>query len=601
MRQLATAFLILAIVPNLRADDASAKMKADLFYLAGDECEGRGLKTNGINKAAAYVADGFKAAGLKPAGVDGAWFQPFAINETFLEAGPHELTLNGPATKSVATIVNKSFCVCGMSGKGSVGGELVFVGYGISDPKKLDEYEGIDVKNKVVVIFRQTPRVRAKTDKPFTDEEIAKYSPLTAKVEQASRRGAAAVVFVNDRDMAGKDDPLMGFDYAKEDGKIGGLPVVQAKRAAIDEAMAGTGKTLDSLEAEIDKTLKSQSFAVKDWAAKVQVAIGVREISAKNVVGVLDGHGPLANETVVLGAHYDHLGRGEKGTKEFGSTAIHFGADDNASGTTALLELARRYGAKANRDGRRLVFVAFSGEERGLFGSLAYCAKPAFPIADTVAMLNMDMVGRVRPDDKTKQDRLLVGGVGSAKNFEKLLDETNANFNFLLEKSKSGTGPSDHTSFYLAKVPVYFFFSGDHPEYHTPKDRPETINITGITKVADMVEQMTTKISTTKERPEYVAGVGGSRSGGPAGPKLGLMPRYDDAETKGMEIGGIVPGGAAEAAGLKKGDRITAIAGTPVKNVQDYMKAMAGLKRGDEVELAIERDGKPIKVKATPK
>src|SRR3954463_7888998 len=161
-----------------------------------------------------------------------------------------------------------------------------------------------------------------------------------------------------------------------------------------------------------------------------QTGVGVREIPVKNVVGYVEGSGPLKDETVVIGAHYDHLGRGEKGTLAPGQDAIHYGADDNASGSTGLLELARRYGARSNREGRRIVFIAFSGEERGLFGSLAYVDRPAFPLKDTVAMLNMDMVGRLRPDEKDKKDRLVVGGLGSAKTFEKLIDEANAKFDF---------------------------------------------------------------------------------------------------------------------------------------------------------------------------
>jgi membrane-associated protease RseP (regulator of RpoE activity) len=302
----------------------------------------------------------------------------------------------------------------------------------------------------------------------------------------------------------------------------------------------------------------------------------------------------------VIGAHYDHLGRGERGTKDLGTSAIHYGADDNASGTAALLELARRYAARKDREGRRVVFVAFSAEERGLFGSLHYCERPPFPLGSTVAMLNLDMVGRVRPDEKTNKDRLVVGGVGSAKSFEKLVDQANAKFDFVLSKDKSGVGPSDHTSFYLAKVPVYFFFTGEHPEYHTPKDRPETVNFAGIAKIVDLVDHLAGRIASEAERPEYVAGATGSMGGRPSGPKLGVMPRYDGGGD-GMEISGVMPGGAAEAAGLKKGDKITAIADKPVKNVQDYMAAMGGLKRGEDVELTILRDGKTMKVKATPK
>jgi hypothetical protein len=600
-RYLFSAAIVLGLAPALHADQTLDRIRKDVFYLASDECEGRGLKTDGINKAADYIVRSFKAAGVKPAMPDGSYFQPFTIKESYLEAGPHRLTLTGPDGKELDAAYNKAFCVCGMSAKGTVGGGVVFAGYGIAAERKYDDYADVDVANKVVIILRQNPRVRSK-ESLFTDAEARKYAPLVAKVDQAAKRGAAAVIFLNDRDMAGKEDPLMGYDYAKDDGKPAPIPVLQAKRELIDRLLAPGGKSLAEIEAEIDETRKPKSFEVTGWSAKVQTSIAVRDLAVKNVIACLDGAGPLANETVIVGAHYDHLGRGERGTKDLGNTAIHYGADDNASGTAALLELARRYGGQMNREGRRLVFIAFTGEERGLFGSLHYCDNPPFPLKGTVAMLNMDMVGRVRADEKSKKDKLVVGGVGSAKNFEKLLDETNRKFDFQLEKSKSGTGPSDHTSFYLSNVPVYFFFSGDHPEYHTPKDRPETINVAGIAKVTDLVEQMATSVATAKERPEYVPGMGSSMSGGAGGgPKLGVMPQYDDAETRGMGIGGVVPGGAAEAAGLKKGDRITAIAGKPVKNVQDYMKEMSGLKRGDPVELTIERDGKSLKITATPR
>jgi Zn-dependent M28 family amino/carboxypeptidase len=590
---------LLVVAPLLHGDDSAlARMKKDLYFLASDECEGRGLKTEGINKAAAYVAGQFKAAGLKPAGSDGSYFQPFSIKETYLETGPHKLSLGSSDGKRIDAAFKNEFTVSGLSGKGTVGGGLVFAGFGTTSDK-YDDYKGLDVRNQIVIVLRQVPRMRAKGDRLFSDEETAKHAPLTTKIKLAAKNGAAAVVFVNDGDMAGKDDPLMTFDYAAG-GESGTIPVVHAKREVIDQALESSGKKLADVEAKIDKELKPHSFALAGWSATVQTAIGIREIHAKNVVGYLDGSGPQKDETVILGAHYDHLGRGEVGTKEIGSTAIHYGADDNASGTTALMELARRFGSQPNRAGRRLVFIAFSGEERGLFGSLAYVSKPAFPLADTVAMLNMDMVGRLRPDEKDHKDRLVVGGIGTAKNFEKLIDEANAKFDFHLSKDKAGVGPSDHTSFYMAKVPVYFFFTGEHAEYHTPKDRPETINFPGIAKVTDLVDQLATQIATERERPEYLAGAGGSMGGRPGGPKLGIMPRYEETGD-GMEISGVMPGGAAEAAGMKKGDKITAIAGKPVKNIQDYMAAMSGLKRGEDVEITVSRDGKSLKIKAAPK
>jgi hypothetical protein len=579
--------------------DSLESIKKDVFFLAGEECEGRGLKTVGIQKAADYIAASFKASGLKSAFADGSYFQPFSIKETSLDAGGHKLNLAGPGGKALEGMFNRDFTVCGLSGPGKVKGEVVFAGYGIRVDGKYDDYANLDVNNKVVIILRRAPGAKGL----LTQAEIDQHSPLVAKINLATKLGATGVIFANNMEQAGKDDPLMGFDYARDDSKPSPVPVVHASRKFIDQLLQATiEKPLGILEKEIDDTKSPRSFTFKGWTADLAASISVKELPMKNVVGVLEGAGPLKDEIVVIGAHYDHLGHGERGTKVFGSTDIHYGADDNASGTSGLLELARRLGSQKERVGRKIVFVAFTGEERGLFGSMHFCEKPPFPTKDMVAMFNMDMIGRVRPDEKTKKDTLLVGGVGSAKSFEKLLDDTNTKYDFQIQKSMSGTGPSDHTSFYLAKVPVYFFFSGDHPEYHTPKDRPETINVVGINKVVDMVNEMVNVVSTGPVRPEYVAGVGGSMSGGAGGgPKLGVMPRYDDAETRGMEIGGIVPGGAAEAAGFKKGDRITSIAGKPVKNVQDYMKAMAGVKRGEEVEIKLERDGKELNLKASPK
>lgn len=592
--------IFIAFAPRLHADDASvAHMKKDLFFLAGDECEGRGLKTNGINKAATYIADAFKAAGLKSAVPDGSYFQPFGIKETYLEAGPNKLSFTAANEKPIEIPLSKGFTVSGLSAKGTVGGDLVFAGFGITS-NKYDDYKDLDVKNKIVVVLRQAPRMRAKTDRLFTPEDAGQHAALIAKIKLAAKNGAAAIVFLNDKDMAGKDDPLMPFDYAADDRQSTSIPVVHVRRDAVDRVLMSAGTSLEKLESAIEKDLKPQSLIIPNWTAKIETAVGVRDIPVKNVVGYVEGSGPLKDETVVIGAHYDHLGRGEKGTLDPGSSAIHFGADDNASGSTGLLELARRYGSRPNREGRRIVFIAFSGEERGLFGSLAYVEKPLFPLKDTVAMLNMDMIGRVRPDEKDKKDRLVIGGLGSAKNFEKLIDDANAKFDFHVSKDKAGVGPSDHTSFYLAKVPVYFFFSGEHAEYHTPKDRPETINLSGIAKVVDLVDGLATTIASAKERPEYLAGATGSPSARASGPKLGVMPRYDGGEG-GMEISGVLPGGAAEAAGLKKGDKITAIGGKPVKNVQDYMAAMSVLKRGEDVEISLERDGKAMKLKASPK
>ena len=595
--------MLLLVVPFLRADDPLAKMKADIFFLAGEECEGRGLKTNGLNKAADHIVATFKAAGLKSGPADGGFFQPFVVRENFLAEGSQKVILSGPENALKTLALNKQFCVCGITGNGSADGKLVFAGYGISAGEKYDDYAGLDVAGKIVVIMRQSPKIKV-GDKPlFSEEEVGKYAPLVAKATEAAKRKAAGVLFINDLEMAGKEDRLMGFEYARDSGSASALPAHQVRREVVDELLKASGKKLEDVEKAILKDGKPQSFEIAGWSAKTEASITIKELNVKNVVGVLEGNGPKANETVVIGAHYDHLGRGEIGTRNPGNTEIHYGADDNGSGTTGLLELARRFGANKNRQGRRIVFIAFSGEERGLLGSLHYTKNPLFPLKDTVAMLNLDMIGRVRQDEKTKQDNIFVGGIGSAKNFEQILDESNKDLNFKFDKGKSGTGPSDHTSFYVSNVPVYFFFSKDHPEYHTPKDKPDTINLAGIKKVVDLTEIIANRISTTPERPEYVANQGGggaSSSAGRGGPKIGVMPGYDETDATGMPVENVVPGGQAEKGGIKKGDRIVAIAGKPVKNVQDYMKVMGGAKRGEELEFEVLRAGKKIKLKVVP-
>lgn len=575
------------------------RMKKDITYLGSDECEGRGIETQGINKAADYIAAQFKAMGVKPALKGESYFQSFKINGMPKLGSPNHLVFKGPQSKEIEPMINKDFTVSGLTGKGKVEAGIVFAGYGITiGEKDYDDYRGIDVKDKIVLILRQTPRT---TGKNSFHPDQAQHASLTAKLNNAQKHKAAGVIFVNDKEKAGKTDDLMPFDDLRGQGGTS-LPTVCIHRTLADELLAGSEKKLADLEAEIDKDLKPQSLEIKGWRANIETTIERTELSAKNIIGVVEGHGPLANETVVIGAHYDHLGRGEPGSRSKGSKAIHYGADDNGSGTTCVIELARRFAAMKDRQGRRMVFMLFSGEERGLLGSAHYCKEPVFPLKDTVAMINLDMVGRLRADEETKKDKLEIGGVGSAKSFDTMLDQFNQQYRFKLTKTKSGTGPSDHTSFYVKGVPVFFFFTGFHNEYHMPTDKPELINVAGMKKICDMVQELATKIATDKERPEYVKGATGpSPSGTRSGPRIGFVPaEYDDAETKGVPVGGVIPGGAGEKAGLKMGDWIVEIAGQPIKNMQDYMKAMSTQKVGKELELIVKRAEMKVKLKVIP-
>jgi Zn-dependent M28 family amino/carboxypeptidase len=302
---------------------------------------------------------------------------------------------------------------------------------------------------------------------------------------------------------------------------------------------------------------------------------------------------------VVVGAHYDHLGYGGAGGSLAGlkRMAIHHGADDNGSGTTTVMELARRFAAMPGRQGRRLLFMTFSGEELGLLGSAHYCRAPLLPLADTVSMLNLDMVGRLRPDKDSGLDKLLSEGSGTAAAFKDLVDKLAKKHAFKMVNKPSGFGPSDHASFCAKKVPVLFFWTDYHADYHRPSDTSDKINVPGMRRIADLGEDVLLYLTTVEKRPAFVEVKGGGPlSPSMNGPRLGIRPSYGD-DGDGVLLEGVQGGGPAAQAGLKEGDRIIEMAGKPVKNLQTYMEVMSGQKKGGTLEVRIIRDGKKMTVK----
>lgn len=591
----------LLVVLAARADEAKpdaveARMKKDILFLASDECEGRGVSTQGINKAADHIVAAFKKAGLKPGGVDGAWFQPFTMTGAAKREGANRILLKGPAHREIELKLDEQFQTLGLSGNGKASAPLVFIGYGaVAKDIKYDDYQGVDVAGKIVVLLRKTPRPGdAKT--PFDGKNNATHAGLMNKIAKAEQHKAAAILFVNDADTAKKTDPLMPFRYTAQGAGTAKMPAFHIQRELADQMLKSSlDKTLKEIEESIDRDLKPASAELKGWTATVESGVKRPTLNVKNIVGVAEATGPLSEETVVVGAHYDHLGFGGMGSLAPNSTAIHHGADDNGSGTTALLELARRFGAKKEREGRRLVFIAFSGEESGLLGSQHYCKQPLFPLANTAAMVNLDMVGRLRPDAKTKKDKLIVYGTGTSKNFDTLIDTLNGKYDFQLKKVPGGMGPSDHASFYQKKIPVFFFFTGEHADYHKPTDTADKINVPGMRRVTDLVAEVVAQLAEVKERPAYVKVASSDIHAGPSGPRLGIRPDYGD-DKEGVLVGGVSDGAPAAKAGLKDGDRITSLGGTPVKNLTHYMELMAKFKKGDTVEVGILRAEKKMTV-----
>jgi hypothetical protein len=484
----------------------------------------------------------------------------------------------------------------GVSGPGTVSGEVVFVGYGITskDPE-IDEYAGLDVAGKVVVILRDTPRA----DNRFVHDGLdrRKYSSMTEKMTNAVAHKAAAILFVNDRDTADDGDDLLPFSYYGGAGpsimRLPEIPAIHVRRSVVEQML---GARLENLERDIDRDLKPRSAAAAGWTASLSIDVKRTKdaLTAKNVVGVLEGAGKLADETVVIGAHYDHIGySGPLSPAKEKKAAIHHGADDNASGAASVMELARRFAAVPKREGRRLVFVAFSGEECGLYGSDAYCAHPPFPLADTAAMVNLDMTGRLRTDSKEKKDHVLVEGSGTAKTFDSFLDTLAKKHDLFMTKKPSGFGPSDHASFYQKKIPVIFYWTGNHPDYHRPTDTADKINVAGMRKVVELAEDTVAYLAEVPERPGYVKVVGPSMVAAGDGPRLGIVPDYGDP-SEGVLLSDVREGGPASKAGLKGGDRIVAMGGVEVKNIEDYTAKLVTLKKGDTIDVVVMRDNQKI-------
>ena len=636
--------------PDIKSglDTASGQRMLDAIkYLASDELEGRGVSTRGINLAADFIEKEFAAAGLNVKSFNESAFQKFTIN-TGSKLGPtNVLQLLGPDNKSISLVYDKGFRACSFGGSGKFDAELAFCGYGI-DAKdvKYSDYADVDVKNKVVIIMRRTPQQGDKKS-PFAGAHgISRYAALRYKVSTAFGKGAKAILFVNDiystkenkkeaqeleqdaleelitatenwekatsdkratvdRELKkalnavqqsrkrlndGNFDVLMKFGYAGSgDGRS--IPIAQISIEKCNQLFKEAGKsTLQKMESTIDNDLKPQSFVLPQWKAKGEISVEQIRTEVKNVIGVLEGKGPHADETIVIGAHYDHVGYGGEGSLAPGSTDVHNGADDNASGTVALIELARRLTARKTPLPRRLVFIAFTGEERGLIGSAHYVKHPTFDIKNTVAMLNMDMVGRLT------KDKLTVFGTGTAPRWKKLVEETGKEYDLKLSLKPEGFGPSDHSSFYGKQIPVLHLFTGTHTDYHRPSDDWDKINIPGMQRIIGFLEEIAVATAENPDRPKYVKierPAATMRSGNR--PYFGSIPDFG-SEGPGYHISGASPGSPADKAGLKAGDTIIKMGKTKIDGLDDFDLALRMFSPGESVEITVLRDEKRVKL-----
>jgi hypothetical protein len=536
------------------APSSLSDLATHVIALTAPEMEGRASGTVGAERAARYLVDRFTAAGLRPGGDRGSFLQSFVIGSTVRLGADSALTRLG--ANPARFEAGRDWMPHGGSHRGTVRGELVFAGWGVSTSGH-DDYLGLDVTGRVVLVLDGAPPRWSGPPPSRLDKLIV-----------ARRQGAVALLIAGD-----------GLPALETTGAPVNLVSGALTAATTDALLAPSGLTRAALARSV-----AASRALPSLATGVEVELRVDlqavEVRTANVIGVLPGHDPArATEAVVVGAHYDHLGRS-------GGAAFP-GADDNASGTAVVLELAQSF-ATAGGASRTLVFALFSGEEMGLLGSRHYVRSPTVPIERTVTMINLDMVGRLG-------DRPLgVGGVATGRGLKGVVDDAGRQLGILLADREAPGGASDHAPFYSAGVPVLFFHTGPHPDYHRPTDTADKIDADGLARVAAVSARVIEDVA-GRPRPTYVALPASPprASGTPAGRGvafLGVSPARAGL-ADGVRLGAIVPDGAAARAGMREGDIIVRLGDVPVQSFEELRAAIQVRRPGDPVRIVYLRDG----------
>ena len=579
-------------IPSL-VDPRVDRLREHVRYLASEELTGRGVETPGIKLARDYITREFTRYGLRPGGESGTYLQGFDVVTGVTAKQPSVMALG----EQPALRLNDEWVPLGLSRSGKVEGQVVFAGYGITAKDYgYDDYAGIDAKGKIVLVLRYEPPPKDEKSPFQKAPSYSNHATLRAKANNARDHGAVGLILVDLNTSGDEHKELLSTLSSLWRGG-NNLIAAQVKRSVIEKWLEGQGISLKSLKEKIDREEKPASYALPGVQVALEVSLEETRQRTENVIGILPGSDPtLKDESIVIGAHYDHVGFGHYGARESrNSGRIHYGADDNASGTAVLLQLAERLSRAPVKPARTIIFVAFSAEELGLHGSRQYVNSPPTPLASTRAMVNLDMVGRLR------DNRLTIFGTRSAKEFSDMVLEEARKLDLQVTESDS-IGRSDHMSFYNKRIPALHFFTGSHPDYHRPGDTWEKLNVEGMVRVTDLVQRIAKRIANRKAPVSFVSlpsrpPATGSEPQG-YGAYLGSIPEFG-ASAEGVQLAGVQDGSPAAFAGLREGDIIIKMAEMKIQNLEDLTAALRNKKPGDSVEITVLRNSQRLILKAT--
>jgi hypothetical protein len=565
-------------------------------FLASDDLKGRGDGTPELERAADYIASQFRMFGLKPAGENDTFFQKFQITTGTDYGQRNVLDIDGLKLK-----IDEDFEPMSLSLAGEADSPLVFAGYGITARDlQWDDYQDINAVGKIVLVLRHEPQ-ELDPNSRFDGKNMTPHATFMNKAINAKQHGAKGILFITDPNNHPDDKDTMTSAMREAGTDESGIIAMRVRRERVAPLFEKLGKSISEAQRSMDSNLKPQSF---DLQANVRMVADLSRVrkTIRNVIASLPGSdAQLRKEWVVVGAHYDHLGLGDEHSlapSQIGQ--IHHGADDNASGTAGVLEFAQLAAKNRSAFKRSILFMTFAGEESGLLGSNYFVNHPTVPLGSIAGMINMDMIGRVHNNE------LNVLGVGTSPEFKPWIEDFNKSVGLQINYSSSGHDGSDHISFDGKHIPILFFFSGLHSDYHRPSDTSDKINSKGAIQVLALVALSAQRLANSPTRPPYTevheerpANAGNATApGGGYGPYFGSVPDFRD-DIKGVLFADVRSDSPAGKAGLKAGDTLVEFAGQSIQNLYDFTYALGSKKAGDTVAVVVQRNGQPLKVNVT--